>query len=254
MEVHHVIEGPDDGDVVVLSNSLGSSLAMWEPQVKPLLDNGFRVLRYDTRGHGRSRVPRGPYTLDELAGDVVELLDLLDVPSAHFAGLSLGGMTGMWLGLYAPDRLRSLTLCCTSARPGNPRMWSDRAAKVRAEGMAEVADGSVTRWFTQAWREGHPGTAARMREMTANTRAEGYASCCEVLAGLDLVEDLSGMWVPTLVISGAEDPALPPGHGRLIAERVPSARFEVVGHAAHLGSFEQPERFNELIIEHLKGA
>lgn len=252
VDVHHVIEGPDDGDVVVLSNSLGSSLAMWEPQVKPLVDNGFRVLRYDTRGHGKSRVPRGPYTLDELAGDVVALLDLLDVPAAHFVGLSLGGMTGMWLGIYAPDRLRSLTLCCTSARPGNPRMWSERAAKARAEGMDEIAGGSVTRWFTQAWRDANPEAAARTREMIATTPAEGYASCCEVLAGVDLVEDLSGLWVPALVISGAEDPALPPGHGRLIAEHLPAGRFEVVGHAAHLGSFEQPERFNELIIDQLK--
>ncbi|MFD2419576.1 3-oxoadipate enol-lactonase [Amycolatopsis pigmentata] len=253
MDVHHVIEGRDDGDVVVLSNSLGSSLAMWDPQVKPLVDNGFRVVRYDTRGHGGSRVPRGPYTLDELAGDVVALLDLLDVPSAHFVGLSLGGMTGMWLGIYASDRLRSLTLCCTSARPGNRRMWLDRAAKVRAEGMNEVADGSVTRWFTQAWRDANPEAAARMREMTATTPAEGYASCCEVLADVDLVDDLSGVWVPTLVISGADDPALPADHGRLIAEHLPAARFELVGHAAHLGSFEQPERFNELIIDHLKG-
>jgi 3-oxoadipate enol-lactonase len=252
MDVHHVVEGRDDGDVVVLSNSLGSSLDMWEPQVKPLVDNGFRVVRYDTRGHGRSRVPRGPYTLDELAGDVVALLDLLDVPSAHFVGLSLGGMTGMWLGLYAPDRLRSLTLCCTSARPGNRQMWLDRAAKVRAEGMEEVADASLTRWFTQAWRDANPETAARMRDMTANTPAEGYASCCAVLADVDLVADLAGMWVPTLVISGADDPALPPEHGNLIAEQAPAARFEVVGHAAHLGSFEQPERFNELIIEQLK--
>lgn len=252
MDVHQVIEGPDDGEVVVLSNSLGSSLAMWEPQVKPLVDHGFRVVRYDTRGHGASRVPRGPYTLDELAGDVVALLDLLEVPAAHFVGLSLGGMTGMWLGIYAPDRLRSLTLCCTSARPGDPQMWLDRAAKVRAEGMDEVADAGVTRWFTQAWRDANPGTTARMRDMTANTRAEGYASCCEILADVDLVDELSGLWVPTLVLSGADDPALPPEHGRLIAERVPSARFEVVGHAAHLGSFEQPERFNELIIKHLE--
>jgi len=250
VEVYHEIEG--EGDVVVLSNSIGSNLHMWDPQVKSLVDNGYSVVRYDTRGHGRSPVPAGPYAAGDLGGDVVALLDRLGVASAHFVGLSIGGMTGMWLGQHAPGRVRSLVLCCTSARPGNRPMWIERAAKVRAEGLAEVADGSVTRWFTQAWRDANPALAKEMRDMTANTPAEGYASCCEALAELDLVEELPRITAPTLVISGADDPALPPEHGRLIADSVPGARFEVVGHAAHLGSFEQAGRFTELIIEHLE--
>ncbi|TVT24174.1 alpha/beta fold hydrolase, partial [Amycolatopsis rhizosphaerae] len=169
IELNHVAEGPEDAPVVVLSNSLGSDLRMWEPQVKPLVEHGFRVIRYDTRGHGASPVPPGPYRIDDLGGDVLTLLDRLGVASAHFAGLSLGGMTGLWLAAHAPGRVRGLVLCCTSARPGNRQMWLDRAAKVRADGMAEIADGSLGRWFTPAWVEAHPGEAARLRDMTAAT-------------------------------------------------------------------------------------
>jgi 3-oxoadipate enol-lactonase len=254
VEVHYVIDGPDDGDVVLLSNSIGSTLHMWDPQVKPLTDNGFRVVRYDARGHGQSPVPAGPYTIDEVGGDAVALLDRLGIASAHFAGLSLGGMVGMWLGRYAPDRVSSLVLCCTSARPGNRQMWLDRAAKVRAGGLAEVADAGIKRWFTPAWRDTHPAEAKELREMTATTPPEGYASCVDLLSELDLVKDLPKITAPTLVISGADDPALPAEHGRLIAGEIPGARFEVVEQAAHLGSYEQPGRFNKLIIDHVKAA
>jgi 3-oxoadipate enol-lactonase len=252
VDVHYLTDGPADGDVVVLSNSIGSDLRMWEPQVKPLTDNGFRVIRYDTRGHGRSPVPPGPYSVADVGEDVLALLDRLDVSSAHFVGLSLGGMTGMWLGCHAPERLRGLVLCCTSARPGNEPMWVDRAAQARAEGLGGIADGGVTRWFTQAWRDANPRQSKVMREMIADTPAEGYAACCEVLAGLDLVGELPKITAPTLVISGADDPALPAEHGKLIAEGITGARFAVVEQASHLGSYEQPGRFNQLIIEHLK--
>ncbi|NIH87639.1 3-oxoadipate enol-lactonase [Amycolatopsis granulosa] len=255
MRVHHDIAGGgDSGEVVVLSNSIGSNLRMWDPQVKPLTDNGFRVVRYDTRGHGNSPVPPGPYSIADLGGDVVELLDTLGVASAHFVGLSLGGMTGAWLGQHVPSRIRSLTLAFSSARPGNADMWTQRARQVRAEGMARIAEGSIGRWFTPGWIAAHPQRAAELRRMTETTPAEGYASCCEAIAGLDLTAGLGRIGVPTLVISGADDAALPPSHGRLIAEGIPGARFEVLAHAAHLGSYEQAEKFTELLLEHLKGA
>lgn len=253
VEVHHEIDGPADGEVVVLSNSVGSDLRMWDPQVKTLVDNGFRIIRYDTRGHGLSPVLSGPYGIDDLVDDVVALLDRVGAASAHFVGLSLGGMTGIRLGRRAPERVESLVLCCTSARPGNTRMWLDRATKARAEGMADIADGAVGRWFTPAWRAENPEVAREMREMAARTPAEGYAAACEMLADLDLTRDLPAITAPTLVISTADDQALPPAHGRLIADGVPGARFEVVGPGAHLGSFEQPEEFSRLIVEHLKG-
>ncbi|WP_236789446.1 3-oxoadipate enol-lactonase [Amycolatopsis sp. GM8] len=253
MAVHHVVEGPADGPVVVLSNSIGSTLRMWEPQVKPLVDNGFRVIRYDTRGHGESPVPNGPYGIDDLGGDVLALLARLGVESAHFAGLSLGGMTGVWLAQNAPEHVRSLVACCTSAQPGNTRMWLDRAKTVRAEGLAGIAQGAIGRWFTQPWIDANPEQAAKLSEMTATTPVEGYASCCELLADLDLVPGLPKITAPTLVISGAEDKALPPDHGRVIADGISGARFEIVDNAAHLGSYEQAGRFTQLILDHLKG-
>jgi 3-oxoadipate enol-lactonase len=249
VDVHHQLNGPADGPVVVLSNSLGSDLRMWEPQVKPLVDNGFRVLRYDTRGHGESPVPEGPYAIGDLGGDVLALLDRLDVASAHFVGLSLGGMTGIWLAQHAPERLRNLVLCCTSARPGNEEMWADRIKRVPVEGMANIADGGIGRWFTQSWRTANPEVAAELREMILRTPLEGYLSCCQAIAGLDLVDDLPKITAPTLVISGDEDRSLPPEHGKVIADGIPDARFEVVEGVAHLGNFEQPGKFNELIIE-----
>jgi 3-oxoadipate enol-lactonase len=253
VDVHHVIDGPTDGPVVVLSNSIGSNLHMWDPQVKPLVDHGFRVVRYETRGHGESPVPAGPYLIEDLGADVLSLLDLLGVGSAHFVGLSLGGMTGVWLGQATPDRIRGLVLCCTSARPGNRQMWIDRAAKARAQGLAEISEGGIGRWFTPAWIGANPEQAQRMREMIARTPAEGYAACCDTLASLDLVPDLPKVSVPTLVIAGTDDKALPPEHGKVIADGIPGARFEVVERAAHLGNFEQAEQFTRLITEHLEG-
>ncbi|MGI6872338.1 3-oxoadipate enol-lactonase [Amycolatopsis sp. 3B14] len=252
MKVHYETAG--DGDVVVLSNSIGSNLRMWEPQVKPLTDNGFRVVRYDTRGHGQSPVPPGPYSIADLGRDVVELLDTLGVESAHFVGLSLGGMTGAWLGQHAPSRIRSLALTFTSVKPGNVDMWTGRAKQVRAEGMATIAEGSIGRWFTPDWISANPELAEELRQMTATTPAEGYASCCEAIAGLDLTAGLGTITAPTLVISGADDAALPPSHGQVIADGIPGAKFEVIDHAAHLGSYQQAGKFTELLLEHLKGA
>jgi len=254
IDVHYEVDGPEDGPAVVLSNSIGSNLNMWAPQVKPLADAGFRVIRYDTRGHGRSPVPAAPYTISDLGGDVIALLDRLAVPAAHFVGLSLGGMVGIWLAQHEPDRLRSLSATFTSARTaGNEQMWRDRIEQVREQGMSVIADGSVGRWFTQPWIDANPVLAKEMREMTAATPAEGYIGCCEVLATLDLVPDLAKITTPTLVISGSEDKSLPPEQGRQIADNVTGARFGLISPAAHLGSYEQPERFNELVIAHLKG-
>lgn len=255
MKVHHeTASGNETGEVVVLSNSIGSNLHMWDPQVKPLADNGFRVVRYDTRGHGRSPVPPGPYSIADLARDVIELLDTLGVESAHFVGLSLGGMTGAWLGQHAPDRIRSLALTFTSAKPGNVDMWAERAKLVRAKGMGQIAPASIGRWFTPGWRDANPERAAELQQMTATTPPEGYASCCEAIAGLDLTPGLATITAPTLVVSGADDAAMPPSHGQVIATGIPGARFEILGHAAHLGSYEQAEKFTELVLEHLKGA
>ncbi|HWD07177.1 MAG TPA: 3-oxoadipate enol-lactonase [Amycolatopsis sp.] len=252
MRVHRVVEGPDDGPVVVFSNSIGSDLRMWEPQVAPLVERGFRVVRYDTRGHGGSPVPEGPYELADLGEDVLALLDDLGVEQAHFAGLSLGGMTGMWLGIHASERLRSLTLCCTSAKLGPPEGWVDRARVVRAEGTAAIAEAGISRWVTSAYVRAHPDQVTFLRRMMEDCPDEGYAACCGVIETMDLLADLPKIDVPTLVIAGADDPSTPPEpHGTLIAEGVAGARLEIVAGAAHLGSYEQPEEFTRLILGHI---
>lgn len=247
VEVHYRVDGPADGPAILFANSIGSDLRIWDDYVKPLTDKGFRVIRHDLRGHGDSPVPAGPYRIEEIGGDALTLLHRLGIDRAHIVGISIGGMLGLWLARHHPARVRSLTVCCSSAYPGNRQMWLDRATQVRAEGMETVADGSVTRWFTAAWRTAHPERAQAMRALTADTPAEGYASCCELLAELDLTADLQGITAPTLVISGADDAALPPEHSRLIAAGIPHASHEIVRNAAHLGTVERPAEFLHLI-------
>ncbi|MQY21801.1 3-carboxy-cis,cis-muconate cycloisomerase [Nocardia macrotermitis] len=250
--VHYRTDGPADGVPILLANSIGSDSSIWDDYVNPLVDNGFCVIRHDMRGHGDSPVPAGPYRIEDLGADALDLLDRLGAEQAHIVGISLGGMLGLWLARQHPTRVRSLTVCCSSAHPGNRQMWIERAAQARADGMEAIADGSLTRWFTPAWRMTHPHRARALRALTADTPPEGYAACCELLSEFDLTPDLSEITTPTLVISGADDNALPPEHGRLIADGIPRARFEIVDRAAHLGTVEQAPQFLELIRNHLR--
>jgi 3-oxoadipate enol-lactonase len=248
MRVHHVIEG--DGPLLVLSSSLGSTTAMWEAQAAALRDR-FTVVRYDHRGHGLSPVPDGPYRLEDLGRDVLGLLDELGAESAHVGGLSLGGMVAMWLGIHAPERVGRLVLCCTSARLGPPSAWAERAAAVRAGGMEAVADGVLGRWLTPAYADAHPDTVAELRAMLLSTPPDGYAACCAAIEHMDLVADLGRITAPTLVIGGAEDPATPPEHQRLIAGAIPGARLELLSPAAHMAAVERADEVTALIAEHL---
>lgn len=248
---HHIVTGPEDAPALVLSNSIGSSLAMWDPQAAPLAER-FRLIRYDTRGHGESPVPSGPYELADLGQDVLELLDHLGIERAHLAGLSLGGMTGMWLGTHAPERLGRLVLLCTSARLGPPETWADRARTVREHGTAAVAEGGVGRWLTEGFRAQHPDTAERLQAMIAAQPDEGYAACCGVIERMDQVADLPSISATTLVIAGAQDPATPPEHAERIVAGIPGSRLAVLDPAAHLANVEQPEAVTRLILEHLE--
>lgn len=248
--VHHVVDGPQDAPVVVLVGSLGSTLEMWDPQVTALAER-FRVVRYDTRGHGRSPVPVGPYALDDLVDDHVALLDHLGVERASVVGLSLGGMVALRLAAREPHRVDHVAALCTSALLGPAQAWRDRAATVRAEGAAAVADAVVARWFTPELAAAQPDVVARMRATIAATPAEGYASCCEAIAGMDLRGDLPRISAPLLAIAGADDPATPPEHLAAIAAGVPDGRLLVLPRAAHLASHEQADAVNAALLVHL---
>jgi 3-oxoadipate enol-lactonase len=250
VDVAYTIDGPEDAPTVVLSNSLGSTPAMWDPQF-PALAERFRVVRYDHRGHGRSPVPPAPYELADLGADVIALLDRLGLERVHWCGLSLGGMVGMWMAINAPARIDRLVLCCTSARLGPPEMWADRAATVRAQGVEAVADAGIQRWLSPGFIEREPEMAAEIRAMLVATPAEGYAACCGVIERMDQVPELGEIRAATLVIAAEDDPATPPEHGALIASTVPGAQLAVVKDARHLATIEQPAAMTELILGHL---
>jgi 3-oxoadipate enol-lactonase len=252
VEVDSTVTGPEDAPVVVLSNSLGATRAMWDPQV-PALAERFRVVTYDTRGHGTSPAPAGPYTLDDLVDDVLALLDRVGAERAHIAGLSLGGMVGMRLAAREPHRVHRLAVLCTSAKT-EPQGFLDRAAAVRADGTEPIAPAVVSRWLTPPYAAEHPDLVARLEAMIAGCDDEGYAACAEVVAGIDLREDLARITAPTLVIGGGEDQALPPEHQRAIFEGIQGSQLEVLSPGAHLVNLEQPLRVTGLLLGHFDAA
>lgn len=247
----HRFDGPEDAPVLVLPSSLGTTRALWEPQLDAFA-RAFRVLRYEHRGHGDSPAPPGPYSMADLAGDALDLLDGVGVERASWCGLSLGGMVGMWLGANAPDRLDALVLACTAAQVGAPDAYRERAAFVREQGIEPVADAVVARWFTAETFRGRPELPARFREILVSTATEGYAGCCEALGGWDFRDKLADVSVPTLVVATGEDEATPKPDTDLLAERIPGARLVTIEGAAHLGNLERPEAFAEAALTFLQ--
>jgi 3-oxoadipate enol-lactonase len=251
VNLNHRFDGPEDAPVLVLSNSLGTTLELWEPQIAALSQHA-RVLRYDQRGHGGSPVPPGPYTVGDLGGDVVDLLDRLELERVSFCGLSIGGVTGMWLGANAPERIDKLVLACTGARIGTTEMWTDRAAWVRDRGTATVAAAVVERWFTPEFAAASPEIVARFHAMVESTPDEGYAGCCDALRDFDFRNELGRVAPPTLVISGAQDPATPPDLGAFLVDNIPAATFTLIEDAAHLANVARPEQFTQAVLSHLE--
>lgn len=241
------LEGPDDRPVLMLSNSLGTSRAMWQPQLSAFTTR-YRVLRYDTRGHGQSAVTPGDYGLDRLGRDMVNLLDALGLDQVDFCGLSLGGMTGQWLGVFAPERVKRLVLANTSAFMGPPAGWQDRMNRVRADGMAAIADAVVARWFTPAFA-GSP-EAAEVLQTLLGTDPAGYTGCCAAIRDMDLRRIIALIDRPTLVISGLQDPATPPEHAALIHQAIAGSTLVSLD-ASHLSNIEQPEAFAEAVLTFL---
>jgi 3-oxoadipate enol-lactonase len=241
LRARYELAGRPDSPVVVLSHSLGADLSMWDPQARALATR-FRVLRYDTRGHGGTGLSDGPLTIAELGADVVRLLDALGAARASFCGLSMGGMVGMWLGAHAPGRVERLALCNTGAQIGTRETWNARIASVRDGGMGKVAAAVVERWFTPAFRERSPGVVARTLAMIQATPPEGYVACCAAIRDADLSRDLPRVAAPTLVIAGSHDPATPPASGRAVADAIPGARYVELD-AAHLSNLEAAAEF-----------
>ena len=250
VEVDYRLEGPEDAPVVVLANSLGTTTELWDRQAGALAER-FRVLRYDHRGHGGSPAPDGPYSIDDIGGDLLALLDRLAIARASICGVSLGGMVGMWLAARAPERVDRLVLCCTSAHFPSRADWEARAATVRASGTAAVVDTALERWFTPAFRSSERETVARFGETLRSIDDEGYAGCIEAIADMDLRGELGAIRAPALVIAGAEDPATPPDHARLIQQGIAGARLVVVPRARHLANVERPAVITAEILDHL---
>jgi 3-oxoadipate enol-lactonase len=250
VRLHYRIDGPEAGATLVLSNSLGTDFEMWAPQVEALSAR-FRVLRYDTRGHGQSSVPPGEYTIAQLGRDVLALLDFLHFDRVQFAGLSMGGMTGMWLGVHAPERITTLTLANTAARIAPPELWNTRIEKVNAGGMAAISDAVLGRWFTQDFSAREPARIVTMKTMLERTPAAGYAACCAAIRDMDQREAVAAIPAPTLVIAGTHDEATPPADGRFLATTIGDARYIELP-AAHLSNIETAPAFTAALVDFLR--
>lgn len=244
-------DGEEGRPVLLLSNSLGTTLEMWDPQI-PVLAGRFRVLRYDSRGHGRSDAPAGPYTIERLGRDVLALLDGLGVARASFCGLSMGGMVGMWLGVNAPERLERLVLANTSASIGAPEVWEQRIATVNTQGMAAIVPGVIDRWFTKRFQEQDPAAVERIAAMLRATDARGYAACCAAVRDMDQAQAIGAIRVPTLVIGGTHDLATPMDHSHAIVQRIAGAKLVELD-AAHLANIEQAPAFTQALLDFLTG-
>jgi 3-oxoadipate enol-lactonase len=246
---HYALSGPAGAPVLVLSNSLGTNFSMWDPEL-PAFEKHLRVLRYDTRGHGQSSVTPGPYRIEQLGRDVLHILDRLSLGRVHFCGLSLGGMTGMWLGINAPERLHKLILCNTAARIGTAETWNARIEAVRRSGMKSIASAVIERWFTPAFHAAAPETIAQTQRMIETSPPEGYAACCAAIRDMDQRESISSINVPTLVISGALDPATLPADGQFLAGKIRGARYVELP-TAHLSNVEAAAQFSSEVLRFL---
>jgi 3-oxoadipate enol-lactonase len=252
--LNHVASGPEDGHVVLMSGSLGTTVNMWRAQAGPLSER-FRVVRYDHRGNGGSPAPPGPYTIAVMGGDVLALLDSLGVERASYCGLSIGGMVGIWLAANAPERIERLALICTAAHLPPPERWAERAEAVERAGTVEVvADGVLARWLTAAFASAHPETVAWLRAMLVATSPAGYAACCRAIERMDLRAELPRIQAPTLVVAGDQDRSTPPEHGERIAAAVRGARYERLSPSAHIAAVERADEVTGLLLEQLAPA
>ena len=247
VRIHYEIEGREDGPRLLFCNSLGTNLHLWDAQAAEAAGLGFRVLRYDQRGHGASEAPAGDYSIERLGRDVLDILDQLEIAQTAFCGLSMGGMTGVWLAMHHPRRFARVALCNTGVWMPPRELWDTRIKDVTERGMEAVVDQVVERWFTKKFRDSEPHEVERIRAMILATDPVGYAGSCAAVRDMDLRDRLGLIEAPTLVVVGEHDPATPPERGQYIVERVPGAQ-KVVLDTAHLSNVEARDAFNGAVL------
>jgi 3-oxoadipate enol-lactonase len=247
--IHVAVDGPESAPALMLSNSLGADLHMWDAQV-PAFTRHFRLVRYDRRGHGRSDAPKGPYSMERFGRDVLAVLDALKIKKTHWCGLSMGGMVGMWLGTNAPDRIERLVLSNTSSGFASPAAWEDRIKLVSEKGVAPLGPLTMERWFTQGFRARHPDTVKAILETFLKTPADGYLGCCYAIRDMDQRESIRNIAAPTLIIAGRHDQATTVTDAEFMRDRIKDAKLVVLD-AAHLSNIEQTEAYNAAVLEHL---
>jgi 3-oxoadipate enol-lactonase len=247
--IYYEVEGRDSGPALMLSNSLGTNLHMWDDQA-PEFAKHFRLIRYDRRGHGQSGVPAGPYTMERFGRDVLAVLDALKIEKTNWCGLSMGGMVGQWLGANAPDRVEKLVLANTNYYYADKNPWIDRIKFVSEKGLEALVDANMQRWFTEGFRKRAPDVMARMKAMFVATKVPGYIGCCQAIAAMDFRESNPRITAPTLVIVGTQDAATPPSAGEAIQKAIKGAKLVGLD-AAHISNMEQPKQFTDTVLDFL---
>lgn len=249
-EIHYQTDGRRDRPCLMFSNSLGTDLHMWQAQAEAF-SAAFHVIRYDTRGHGRSASPPGPYSLRQLGQDVLALLDFLEIEQTHFCGLSMGGVTAQWLGIHAPQRIGKLVIANSAARVGTEQGWRERAALARSDGLGGIAAGAAARWFSADFVARQPGRVEDMLATLRSGSAEGYAACCEALAEADLRQSIHAIPNPTLIVVGANDPVTTAADAALMQGQIRAAQLVSLP-ASHLSSVEAAAAFNQSLLRFLQ--
>jgi 3-oxoadipate enol-lactonase len=245
-QLRYQLDGPANAPVVLFSNSLGTNFRMWDAQLSDFTQQ-FRVLRYDTRGHGESTVTPGPYKIEQLSRDVLHLLDALSLDRVHFCGLSMGGMTGMALASHSPNRVRKLAICSSGAKLGTADTWNTRIETVQKSGMKPVAAAAMERWFTPQFRSGHPDQVSVAQQMLEATNPEGYIANCAAVRDFDFRQNLSSIKLPTLVLSSTHDPVAPPADGHFLQKNIHGALYAELD-ASHISNIEARAAFNQTVL------
>ncbi len=248
--LHYQTFGDTDKPALIFSNSLGTNLSMWQQQLD-YFQAHFFVICYDTRGHGSSSAPPGPYTLEQLGLDVINLLDHLKIQTASFCGISMGGLTGQWLAIHYPERFNHVVVCNTAAKIGQEQAWLERASLVREQGLKPIAATAASRWFTEPFIQSQTAIVKHLSNDLAAGSSEGYASCCEALAKADLRDQLKEIKVPVLIIAGTADPVTTVEDAEFMLERIPNAQLVKIN-ASHISNIEQPEIFKQIISDFIR--